>query len=259
MTGRKDRTGDRFFLRTEYALGYIALSICSAEEWLLGRALRKVLRNHLPNAKTLLDIGCADGRLTLAIAKEFEIVSFYEPNPTLFSFAVSRLSRSVRLETAANQTFPPRNLSHQQFDAVLCSHVLYHIEPDRWDHFFRCVAKVTVPGGVLIAVLWNANSIARQMSLRANPNRWLTSAADLMAMEPALRRAGFQILDRVEEAPVVRAHTRDCANLVSNFLLGEYAATGKNVAEVAQELGEMLCGTGLRNSQDIFVLGRIKS
>jgi len=239
----------RFFLQRDYALGYLALSIGSQEEEVLGAAFRQAIRSFGGAGRSLLDIGCADGRLTARVAQFFKRLTVFEPNPTLFNHAMARLSRRHQFD-GRNSTFPPdHRLLPETYDTAIASHVLYHIERSDWPSFFQAIAQSLRPGGVCITVLWNNLSDAKKYASRTDPTRWLCTSEDLLADRDSLASAGFEIVDLRQFDPVIRAYTTEAARDVTAFLLGPTRPEAPEALALAAEVEQTLLSGGLNNSQ----------
>ncbi|WP_192485256.1 MULTISPECIES: class I SAM-dependent methyltransferase [Cysteiniphilum] len=99
------------------------------------------------NCNRFLDIGAGEGKITKKISPHFNNTLAIEPNPTYAS-----LLKSIDNLTVINQTFQEVKLT-EQYNFILCSHVLYHVDEKDWDAFALKAYKALAPGGVLMFVV----------------------------------------------------------------------------------------------------------
>jgi len=247
----------RFFLERAYALGYVALSTSGDEEKYLGRAIRRTLGKDPISNGRLLDIGCADARLTRAILTPFKHVTLYEPNPLLFSLATSNLEDCGKTIEARNREFPDPAPPDETFDVILASHMLYHVHRDQWAGYFRAAIKLLKRRGLLMLVLWNKHSEARAFAETIDPSRWVCCAEDLTDPSSAiLKQVGLSITTIERTHPFIKVFSLEMAKVVTDFLLGHARRTRKSdQTRIAQFEKKLLVG-GIGNSQSIIVLRR---
>jgi SAM-dependent methyltransferase len=250
--------GRRFFLDYGYAFGYMALSVAADEERVLGNALRQTIKLQSAGTDALLDIGCADGRLTQKIGSRFHRITVFEPNSLLFSLAESRLSNWSPRVDFRNAAFPEPTALSGPFDVIVASHVLYHLELEEWEKFFTSAANQLAPNGILIVVLWNKHSEARHLAELIDRNRWLCGAEDILGPNPAflIGEAKLRVASVTEVTPIIKVFTHSMATTVKDFLLGHATSSRSDNGAIADELEQGLLIHGLKNSQSIVVLKR---
>jgi hypothetical protein len=248
--------GARFFLQEEYALGYIAFSVSSNEEISLGPLLHDLVHGR-GEARRLLDIGSADGRLTKQVGRDCDHITFFEPNPVLYSLSLSRLRPVVTTLDAWNTIFPDGNSDAAKHDAAIVSHVLYHVQREAWPIFFASLACKVRPGGLLLVVLWNDNSEARRLSVAIDPSRWLICASDLEEAMELIAAAGFALIRRIVLRPRVRTFSAEVAGLVTAFLAGQRNSIDSHRSDNARALCSKMLDEGISNQQTVFVLERM--
>jgi len=100
------------------------------------------------NLESCLDIGCGAGRLTRAIAEDFQIVHGVDVAEGMIAYARPRMTGNVRLHVTDGVTLP---LPDRSLSAVFSVIVFLHF--DRAEHaaaYFREIARVLRPGGTIM-------------------------------------------------------------------------------------------------------------
>jgi SAM-dependent methyltransferase len=106
----------------------------------------RIVQRYAPNARSILDIGCASGRfLRCARENQWSIVGV-EPSDTLARKARELLGQQAQVHSTTLEEAP---LDGQYFDVVTMWDVLEHI-PDP-NTFLRHAASFLKPGGLLFA------------------------------------------------------------------------------------------------------------
>lgn len=126
--------------------------------------------------RSYLDIGSGDGRLARRVAPYFENTVLLEPNTT---FGVYDELKYNRLETVPFLDL----VTHERFDFILCSHVLYYINPDNWDEFIAKMYGMLEDDGIGVVVLEkeDKNFKNHELRMRINPTyRSSTTVKDVM-------------------------------------------------------------------------------
>lgn len=97
-------------------------------------------------ARSILDIGCGTGMLTVTFARPGRSVTGIDPSPAMLSYARSRPgAESVDWVDGDSRAIPDR-----EFDfAVMTGNVAQHIPDGDWERTLTDVARVMIPGGVL--------------------------------------------------------------------------------------------------------------
>lgn len=117
--------------------------------------VRKEVMDLLPpKARKVLDVGCGYG-VTSAHLKRIgraEHTFGVEFEPTAAAEARKQLDKVWQWDLNAERTIPPE-LKQEQFDLVLCLHVLEHLM-DPWS-ILRQLHEVMAPGGRLVAAVPN--------------------------------------------------------------------------------------------------------
>jgi 2-polyprenyl-3-methyl-5-hydroxy-6-metoxy-1,4-benzoquinol methylase len=153
------------------------------------------LKTWLPyNAATILDIGCGTGSLSVVLAGLGHKVTGIDLSPAMISLAQAKAAKhSLQIEFhVMDAAFP--QLSHQQFDVVICRHLLWALpEPQqvlqRWSEFLKQKGRLILiegfwaTGGGLhaneITVIFPLSFINITVeNLSDNPNLWGKSVTD---------------------------------------------------------------------------------
>jgi SAM-dependent methyltransferase len=229
---------------SEYALGYELLSVCSLED----RHIPATVEQCMSLGGRLLDIGCADGRITAAIAEHFEEVDVIEPNPLLYSLAMSRLRNGSYRLRGANDTLDPYS---GPYELILASHMLYHVAIEGWASFFSNMARQLDTAGEIAVILWDRDSEARQLTLDKAPHRWLCCTEDLYERLEQIGKCGLRLRGTHRFIPVIQPSTLMAARLILRFLLGR--ASHNSSDEDLDALEQRMLKHVLSNQQTLAV------
>jgi len=135
----------------------------------------------------LLDVGCGWGWLSDKISRYGEVTGL-EPSPRGVKEANNRFPHINFI----NDVFPSRQLEGRQFDIVLCSEVIEHVQAQK--SFVRGLADATRRGGALVLTTpngthWREYSRKNQESLQP-VEQWLTRRE----LEGLLYGVGFAVV-----------------------------------------------------------------
>ncbi len=246
----------RFFMEADYAFGYLLLSASCGEAQILGGAIRSVVQRLGLSRRGLLDIGCADGRLTGTIASLFGRLTAYEPNPVLFSLCKSRFAGDEFPAVIWPRAFSRLTAPAETFSLGLVSHSLYHVDRAEWAEFFETLRRNIAPNGCLCVVLWSKLSDAYILSAQAEPARWLCTSDDLLSTrgQQMLAEVGLRLVAHEQVRPTIRSHSEEAARLVADFLLGNSARRSLLGRGASGSLSRTLCGRGVTNATDLMFL-----
>ncbi len=124
------------------------------------RMIVELAQKHAPNALRILDVGCGRGELLRELSNVFPGAAIFGADVSEQSLVISREQNPTFELFELNLTHPTFERQYKsrvaQFDLVVCSEVLEHIENDRLaaSHLATLIAPsgvaiVTVPGGRL--------------------------------------------------------------------------------------------------------------
>ena len=126
------------------------------------------------NSKTVLDVGCAGGFMTEAIAEKGANVTGIDPAQDAIAAARSHAEQSglsVRYDVGVGEQLP---YPDDSFDAVVCVDVLEHVSD--LQKVISEIARVLKPGGMFLFDTINRNPIARLATI--------TIAEDVLGLLP---------------------------------------------------------------------------
>ncbi|GHA45566.1 hypothetical protein GCM10010329_80270 [Streptomyces spiroverticillatus] len=112
----------------------------------------------LPRRAVFVDAGAGTGRSTAALADSFERITAIEPNPHLRD----RLARACPQARVLAESIATAQVD-ERADLVLCSHVLYHVDPGQWLSTVQRLASWTARGGQTVVVLQNPEGDCMRM------------------------------------------------------------------------------------------------
>jgi 2-polyprenyl-3-methyl-5-hydroxy-6-metoxy-1,4-benzoquinol methylase len=127
--------------------------ICTtAAEYSLG-----MVKRHLVGKK-ILEVGPADGHMTHGLVQEFDL-TLVEPSETLCQELRQRFPQASVITTLVEDFIPS-----ERFDNVLLCHLLDHVRVP--EQVVRMAASWLSPGGKIIAIAPNSESLHRQAAVR---------------------------------------------------------------------------------------------
>lgn len=170
--------------------------------------------SYVSNHALLVDVGAADGMVTGWYHPQFSQIEALEPNPFFYDELTKRYQAHSNVDT-----YNHKILDHELdmiADLILCAHVYFHIDRDRWmqntDHMTQWLSSK----GVLALMLQTPDSDAMRMLDHFN------------IKYPSLRefheeykheRKGQYVLD-IETIPsMVRAPDIEIAYAIAEFML----------------------------------------
>ena len=133
-----------------------------------------------PDGKRILDIGCGEGELTRALARDGAEVTGIDPNEGRIERARAKADEdgvAAAFEVGIGEDLPYPDGS---FDVTVLSNSLHHVPADRMGATVAETARLVAPGGVLFAMepvprgpyfevqsVWNDETGSRALALDA--------------------------------------------------------------------------------------------
>jgi len=128
----------------------------------------ELLRNWVPQAQRILEVGCGEGAMTERIAKIY-------PQAHVTAIDITpKVGRLFRGPTS-NVTFSQETVENVavrepgSFDLVVLSDVLHHVPPAARESLMNAIAQAMTPGGSLVFKDWVISS---------SPIHWLCDTSD---------------------------------------------------------------------------------
>jgi SAM-dependent methyltransferase len=132
----------------EYDKQLALFSACSTEKGIELVKIGMVIAS-LPKRQAFLDVGAGGGHLTVPVSEEFMTTTVVEPDPRQAAMFRTRCPHF----RVYNEDWTNVHLETEQFDLILCSHVLYYIPPGAWMGTIEKMYRHLAPGGSLIIVM----------------------------------------------------------------------------------------------------------
>jgi SAM-dependent methyltransferase len=130
----------------DYATAFRLLAMTGRHHENIGQVVEERILPRLPERPSLLDVGAGPGTVARRLAPRFGPLTLLEPNRD--QIAALQLDGAKIIHTTLEGYDSP-----EQYDVVLCSHVMYHVPLADWGGFVdRLLAKVR-PGGYCLIVL----------------------------------------------------------------------------------------------------------
>nr|WP_299910928.1 methyltransferase domain-containing protein [Sphingomonas bacterium] len=229
----------------------------SNEEELLGSAIYDLICEFSTAKGRILDIGSADGRICEKYIYEARESFAIEPNAILYSLLKRRLSAKT---ICLLGEFPDLPKVHLNLDAIVASHMLYHLDQNNLVCFLQCARSQLKYGGILILVLWNNESEAWKLCARYTPERWLWTAEDVVsdATLNDIAGTGFKLIKEAHISPSIKAYTAEAQRAIFRFLFGSQTSPALLGDAFQDHSAVFSLRAGLDNSQTIFVLRAIE-
>lgn len=117
----------------------------------------RIVKRHLVG-KRLLEVGPADGHMTRGLVKDFDI-TLVEPSETLCHKLRQCFPRAIVVPSLVEDYSPS-----ECFESILLCHVLDHVRDP--EEVVRMAGKWLLPGGRIIAIAPNSESLHRQAAVR---------------------------------------------------------------------------------------------
>ncbi|NTX12983.1 class I SAM-dependent methyltransferase [Myxococcus sp. CA051A] len=130
----------------EYATAFRLLAATARHPENIARVVEERMLPGLPLPRTLLDVGAGSGKVAERLAPHFGSLTLLEPNREQIS--------GLKLDKAKVLVEPlERYASTEQYELVLCSHVLYHVPLADWGAFMDRLLSFVRPGGYCLLIM----------------------------------------------------------------------------------------------------------
>lgn len=133
----------------DYATAFHLLARTALHPENIGQWVERSLLSRLPARPSLLDVGAGPGAIARRLAPHFGSLTLLEPNrEQLGAFELP----GARLIHGTLESFQ----SPEQYELVLCSHMLYHVPVSEWGGAIERLLSFVRPGGYCLVVLGSA-------------------------------------------------------------------------------------------------------
>jgi trans-aconitate methyltransferase len=168
-------------------------------------------REALPTRRTFIDAGAGTGSVTAWLANRFERTVALEPNPSLCEELRRACPGIEILPGTIMDAKPP-----EQAELVLCSHVLYYIDPTEWPEHFEKMASWVSAQGELVIVLQSPDTDCMDMLAHFHHRRFDLAGAAVQFQKESIGRYRVEI----ESVPAhVTTPDRESAVTIAEFML----------------------------------------
>lgn len=160
------------------------------------------LMKHIPSGGSVLEMGYGDGVVTQRLINAGTQLTVLEGSSLLYEQA----NQKHRGQAKFVEGFFEEYEANAKFDVVIASHVLEHV--DTPDSLLKRMSSWLKPGGVLIAIVPNQNSIHRQLAviMGLQPQLDTLSPRDhivghkrvysMAQLESDITRANFHVIEK---------------------------------------------------------------
>ena len=133
----------------------------------------RAFRRHVPRVERLLDVGCDDGRISLAIKEAMGAEEVYgiEAFEEAYRLALGRGMKCVQMDLD-REDFP---FPDGHFDAIFCGEVIEHLfDPD---HLLDEIYRTLSPQGVCVISTPNLASLVNRIALLFGLQPFMTAVS----------------------------------------------------------------------------------
>ena len=130
----------------DYATAFRLIAASARHPENIGQAVEARILPHLPKQRALLDVGAGSGKVAERLAPHFGSLTLLEPNQN--QIAGLKLDKA-RILLEPLERYP----SSEQYELVVCSHVLYHVPLSEWGGFIDRLLTFVRPGGYCVIVM----------------------------------------------------------------------------------------------------------
>jgi trans-aconitate methyltransferase len=165
----------------------------------------------LPARRSFIDAGAGTGSVTAWLADRFDRTVALEPNPSLREELRRACPGIEILPDTIMDAKPP-----EQADLVLCSHVLYYIDPAEWPEHLEKMASWVGAQGELVVVLQSPDTDCMDMLAHFHHRRFDLGGAAAQLQKQSIGCYRVEI----EHVPAhVRTSDRESAVSIAEFML----------------------------------------
>jgi SAM-dependent methyltransferase len=130
----------------DYATAFRILASTARHPENIARVVEERLLPRMPKQPSLLDVGAGSGLVAERLAPYFGSLTLLEPNAHQLA--------GFQHEKARVITEPlERYHSAEQYDLVVCCHVMYHVPLESWGGFIGRLMSFVRPGGTCLMVM----------------------------------------------------------------------------------------------------------
>ena len=151
-------------------------------------AWRACFERWLPTTgRTILDIGCGTGSLSVLLSTLGHYVTGIDVSPTMLARAEAKASSSRQQITFKVDDAADPHITLQRFDVIVCRHVLWSL-PDRTQALRRW-AELLLPSGCMILIegFWHTGAgLHAQEIVEALPSSMTNVAVHNLSLQPRL-------------------------------------------------------------------------
>ncbi|WP_240359691.1 class I SAM-dependent methyltransferase [Pyxidicoccus trucidator] len=140
----------------EYATAFRVLAATARHPENIGQVFEERILPRLPKQPALLDVGAGSGKVAERLAPHFDLLTLLEPNREQIA-GFSHGKAKVLIEPFERFHAP------EQYELVLCSHVLYHVPLSDWGGFIDRLLTFVRPGGYCLIVMAAARGPTYQL------------------------------------------------------------------------------------------------
>lgn len=130
----------------DYATAFRILAATARHPELLRKLLEERIIPRLPPQPSLLDVGSGSGMVIERLAPLFDSITILEPNPNQIA-GFQHEKAKIFIEPL--ERYP----LGEQYDVVLCSHVMYHVPLPDWGAFIDRLLAFVRPGGYCLILM----------------------------------------------------------------------------------------------------------
>ena len=181
---------------------------------------------YFESCSRVLDIGCGKGEFLHALAEKSVDAVGIDTDSLCIARCVEKGLEAEQIDAESYLSGKDR-----EFDGIMCSHVVEHLQPDKAQELFSACFKALSAGGVFIILTPNVGSIRVMTDLFwQDPTH--VRPYPIRLLEMMLGRAGFTVEQSGDDR---RPKLRGLKGCIRRYILGEYFC-GNDIFVVARKL-----------------------